>query len=157
MYDGVPNDDFSGLDHLEGEMVAVLADGVPATATVSSGAIHLAAEASVVSIGLPYDCDVKTLPLSYQTEAVGMEQNEVISNVLLRVKNTVGVKAGADFDNLQDFTLEPGESDGLRNGVIRTAIKSGWTSDSQVCIRQSDPLPVTISAMSIDFADAEGD
>ncbi len=157
MYDGVPNDDFSGLGHLEGETVAVLADGVPATAVVSSGAIHLSAEASVVVIGLPYNCDIKTLPLNYQTEAMGMEQNEVVSNVLLRVKDTVGLSAGPDFSNLQDFTLDPGESEGLRNRVISTAVKAGWDSDSQVCIRQSQPLPVTIAAMSVDFADAEGD
>lgn len=52
------NTTFSGLDHLNGEVVSVMADGaVPAatqTFTVSGGSITLPNPAAVVNIGLPY-------------------------------------------------------------------------------------------------------
>lgn len=54
----------SGLDHLEGETVQVVADGAAVSArTVSSGAITLDSEASQISVGLPTTATVETLPV----------------------------------------------------------------------------------------------
>jgi hypothetical protein len=61
---GVSVDSVSGLDHLEGEEVNVLADGgtdLPAK-TVSTGAITLAYDYFVVRAGLAYDQIIRTLP-----------------------------------------------------------------------------------------------
>lgn len=60
---GSPTTSWSGLDHLEGQTVSILADGVVhANKTVSSGAVTLDAAASAVEIGLSYTHIVEPLP-----------------------------------------------------------------------------------------------
>ena len=58
-----PTDTWSGLDHLEGRSVSVLADGIVKHAvTVSGGAIQLEAPASEIVAGLHYRHVVEPLP-----------------------------------------------------------------------------------------------
>ena len=58
-----PTDTWSGLDHLEGQSVSVVADGiVKAPVTVSGGAIQLDAPASEIVAGLDYSHVVEPLP-----------------------------------------------------------------------------------------------
>jgi len=58
-----PADEWSGLDHLEGRTVRVVADGVDrGTVTVAGGRIVLDAPAADVAIGLPYRHVVEPLP-----------------------------------------------------------------------------------------------
>jgi hypothetical protein len=156
MYDGAPATTFSGFDHLEGETIAVLADGVATTKLVVGGEITTDEPVSVLIGGLPYNCDAKRPPLSYagyRNPAAGTGQKEVVSNVRLRVVKTAGLYVGSDFDSLQAFTLDPLETYGLRNKIIETGSDFGWDEDSEICIRQSLPLPATITAMAVDFAE----
>lgn len=58
-----PQDSWSGLGHLEGRVVGVLADGAPrAPATVSGGAVLLDDVASTVQIGLAFAHEIEPLP-----------------------------------------------------------------------------------------------
>lgn len=60
---GTPTATWSGLDHLEGDTVSVIADGVVQDdVTVSGGSVTLAQAASDVEIGLPYTHIIKPLP-----------------------------------------------------------------------------------------------
>jgi hypothetical protein len=155
-YDGTAVSTLTGLGHLEGQTVAVLADGIAYTKTVSSGSINLSPSASVVNVGLPYNCDVVTPPLAYQSyraSADGTQQQENLSRVRLRVKKSSGISAGPSYSSLKNFTLDPGDPTGLRNGIIDVSGDFGWSEDSQVYIRQSQPLPVTITAMAVEFAE----
>jgi hypothetical protein len=53
---------FDGLEHLEGETVAILADGdVQEQQVVIGGSINLASDFGIVHVGLPYNCDAETL------------------------------------------------------------------------------------------------
>lgn len=155
MYDGAAITTVTGLDHLEGETVAVLADGVATTKVVSSGSITLSSSASVITVGLGYNCDLTSLPLAYQAQAQGMGQQENVSGVRLRVVDTAGLYAGPSFSDLEAFAIPLGESYGLRNGIAEAYPSFDWSEDSQVYIRQSAPLPALITAMSVDFG--EGD
>jgi hypothetical protein len=59
----VPQDEWSGLGHLEGRGVGVLADGAPrAAAFVVDGAVLLEEPASTVQIGLPFRHEIEPLP-----------------------------------------------------------------------------------------------
>jgi hypothetical protein len=59
----VPQDRWSGLAHLEGRAVGVLADGAPrAAATVSDGAVALDPPATSVQVGLGYRHEIEPLP-----------------------------------------------------------------------------------------------
>ena len=63
-YSGVPADVISGLGHLEGKTVSILADGaVHPQRVVTGGSITLDIEASTVQIGLPIEADLRTRPV----------------------------------------------------------------------------------------------
>ena len=64
---GSPTTSWSGFDHLEGETVDVIADGVyVGQKTVSSGGITLDTAASAIEVGLPYTATVQLLPIELQ-------------------------------------------------------------------------------------------
>ena len=88
--DGATTTSITGLDHLEGEEVAVLADGaVHPNRTVSSGAITLQLAASVVNVGLPYTATIKTMPIEAGAQdgtAQGKEQR--INGIVLDLFET---------------------------------------------------------------------
>ena len=89
-YDGAATTSITGLDHLEGEEVAVLADGaVHPNRTVTSGAITLQLAASVVNVGLPYTATIKTMPIEAGAQdgtAQGKEQR--INGIVLDLFET---------------------------------------------------------------------
>lgn len=86
-YDGAPTTTVSGLNHLEGEEVAVTIDGaIHPNVTVSSGAITLQYEASVINVGLPYTATVRTMPLEAGA-ADGVSQGKTmrVNNIVMRL------------------------------------------------------------------------
>jgi len=68
-YDSVPTSTISGLDHLEGERVAVWADGAVQTSKIVNGAgqITLDTVASRVIAGLPYRSTIKPMRFDVMT------------------------------------------------------------------------------------------
>jgi hypothetical protein len=79
-YSGSPVTMISGLSHLEGETVKVVADGaVQADKTVSSGSITLDLEASTVHVGLGYSWIYRGLKLPYGSQnGPGVGQTKMI-------------------------------------------------------------------------------
>jgi hypothetical protein len=147
-YDGVPATTFSGLDHLEGETVSILADGhVAPPQVVTSGAITLSHSASVVHVGLPYDSDIETLEIN----ASGGN----ILDVGLIVQDTVTVFCGPDADHLHEYkgrAVETyGEANQMKSGLMEVPIAAMWSKQGRVFIRNSDPLPVSILAVIPDI------
>ena len=148
----------SGLDHLEGETLACLADGnVVADLTVSSGAVTLSRAASRVHMGLGYTTDLETLDLNYTTKA-GTIQGRLkkVSKVILRFEDTRGGFVGPDADNLvemkqREFELL-GQPTQLITGDREVVITPDWNTGARIFIRQTDPLPLTLLAVVPDVA-----
>ena len=148
----------AGLDHLEGETVACLADGnVVAGLTVSSGAVTLSRAASRVHIGLGYTTDLETLDLNYTTRA-GTIQGRLkkVAKVVLRFEETRGGFVGPDADNLvemkqREFELL-GQPTQLITGDREVVISPDWNTGARIFIRQTDPLPLTLLAVVPDVA-----
>ncbi len=157
-YDGAPADTISGLDWLEGETVSILADGaVHPQRTVTGGQITLDREASVVHVGLPITADFKTLPVAIETQAFGAGRPKNVNRVYLRVYRSSGIFAGPDEDNLTEFkqrTDEPyGSPPDLKSDEIEIDVDPTWDNNGgQLVIRQADPLPLTVCALSLDVA-----
>jgi hypothetical protein len=146
----------SGLSHLEGKTVAILADGgVEPAQVVTGGQVTLQAAASTVHVGLPYNCDLQTLPLvSEAVQAFGQGVVKNINEVKLRVLQSSGIKAGPSFDNLTEYRQRTDEALGSApdavTGVIGFKLPPKWQHDGAVCVRQSHPLPLTVVAMSLE-------
>ncbi len=145
-------DTFPGLDHLEGETVAILADGgVETPQVVIGGRITLARPATLVSAGLPIIADLEPLPVAPQTQETVVDKRKTIPSVALRVWETRSIWMGADYDNL--FEVQPDElptfdaPPALQDGVVDVSIACTWSSDGSFVLRHSDPLPITILAL----------
>lgn len=95
-YSGAAATVISGLDHLEGEEVWVLANGAfHPNRTVTSGAITLQLEATKVTVGLPCPAFVETMQLNLGGDD-GTAQGKIkrVHQVVVRVLNSLRGKAG---------------------------------------------------------------
>lgn len=157
-YDGPPVDVISsGLDHLEGEVVNILVDGaVHPQRTVTGGEITLDVEGSVIHIGLPITADIKTLPLVLETSGAGQGRQKNINKVWLRVHESSGIFAGPSFSSLtraKQRTTEPyGSPPDLKSEEIPIVLTPSWGDSGQLCVRQTEPLPLTIVSFSLEVA-----
>jgi hypothetical protein len=153
-YAGSATSTISGLDHLEGEEVAVLADGaVHPLRTVSAGEITLDQPAQTVQIGLEYTHTWRSLKLA-PPAAVGtiVGQAKRIHGLTLVLLDSMGGEIGPDEMTLQRLVYRE-VSDAMDTAVPlfvgeRFAEFDGdWSSDGRILIRGSDPVPFTCLAV----------
>ena len=147
----------SGISWLEGKTVNILADGaVHPQRTVSSGAITLDRAASVVHVGLPYNSDLNTLPMALQIEAMGQGRVKNLNHVWIRVLESSGIFAGPSADQLVEAkqrTTEPyGSPPSLKTQDIKIMLTPQWQDNGQLFVRQTDPLPLTVVALTLEVA-----
>jgi len=145
---------FSGLAHLEGATVAILADGSPEVPqVVTAGQIVLDYPAGVVHVGLPYVSDIETLDVTIFGASESIRDNaKSIPRVSVVVEKTLGLKAGPNVDNLYDIGPQPVEFDytapwPLLNDVQTSYLVTSWNNSGRVLIRQDLPLPATVLAV----------
>lgn len=157
-YSGAPVSTVSGLWHLEGKTVQILADGaVESTKVVTGGAVTLGTAASKVHVGLPYVSDLRTLPLAIESQmAAGQGTAKNITKVHVRVSQSSLVKAGPDFDRLREYPARAvsdpyGSPPALRDGELTLGVDPQWSQDGAVCARQDEPLPLTVLSMVLEF------
>jgi len=141
----------SGLWHLEGRTVAILADGsVQPTATVANGTITIPRASGRILAGLAYTCDLETLNIE-KGEPTLQGRYKRISEVVLRVKDTRGLAVGPTSDRVVDIKERTTEQQGfpttLGTGDERVLLDPLWDSNGRVFIRQSNPLPATVVAI----------
>lgn len=143
----------SGLDHLEGKTVSILADGdVEPEQVVVSGSVSLSNASSKVSVGLPYNCDLETLDVDFTQQGVETKtKKKGISELTVITEESRGIFAGPDADNLTEYLQredeEYNEPTNLLTGKAEIAITPDWTAGGRVFVRQSDPLPLTVLAI----------
>lgn len=148
----------SGLSWLEGKTVNILADGaVHPQRVVTSGAVSLDRAATIVTIGLPIDADLKTLPVAMQIDSgFGQGRMKNVNKAWLRVYQSSGIFVGPDEDHLVEAkqrTTEPyGSPPALKSQEIMVMTTPSWADSGQVFIRQSDPLPLTIIGLTLEIA-----
>jgi hypothetical protein len=156
-YSGSPATTISGLAHLEGKTVNILADGaVHPQRVVIAGSITLEVAASKVQVGLPIVSDAQTLPLAFEAQGYGQGRQKNVNSVYLRVYESSGVFAGPDAQNLTQYkqrTNEPyGSPPALATGELLIVITPSWGSSAQVVVRQSDPLPITLMSLAMEVS-----
>jgi hypothetical protein len=102
-YNGAAATVISGLDHLEGETVDILADGSPhPQRVVTSGTVTLQREASVVNIGLPVPCKVKSMRMEAGSQdGTAQGKTKRIHKLVLRFLDSLGGEVGPAPDMLE--------------------------------------------------------
>lgn len=160
LYDDTATTTITGLDHLEGQTVAALADGyyVP-DLVVSGGSATLPFSASKVLVGLPYDSQLETLDLQFSLNIGTTKGMKIrISGVNVDFyKSGSGAQVGIDEDNLRTFDFaQPTDSVNkpvpLYSGVWppderEMSLESKYKKESSIIIKQSLPLPLVVRSI----------
>lgn len=153
-YDGEPKTVFTGLDHFNGHMVSIFADGCAvADQLVTGGQITLPAAASKVLIGLSDTSRLRLLPtvmaLKDGTTAARRKKPKMIK---IAFRHTVGGRAYEPGFEHEYELMAPSDGDRplgaaplLRNDIHEAALPHGWSDKPQVELSQSGPWPMTIN------------
>ena len=153
-YDGPPVTTVSGLDHLEGATVDILADGAThPQRVVSGGSITMALAANVVHVGLGFLSILRKMRFEGGS-ANGTSQGKTkrIDKVAFRFLETLGGKAGPDLDSLdiiafRTTTDKMDEPPPLFSGDKLMEWPGGYDTDGYITVVQDQPLPMTIIAI----------
>ena len=150
-YSGSAATSITGLDHLEGQAVTILADGAThPNKTVSSGAITLDRSSTKVHIGLPYTSLLQTMRIESQSnEGTSQSKTKRINEVTLRLHETVGVEVGASLTDMEriPFRSSAAAMDTavpLFTGDKQVEFRDDFNTDGHVYVRQTQPLPLTL-------------
>lgn len=157
-YDGVAVGTVTGLGHLEGETVDILADGsVYPQQEVVGGEVTLpdSRTASKYSIGLPIECYGETLtPVVEKSNGstIGDKQRPVF--VIVSELEALGLKVGPvgglmETVRFRDPTALMGSSSDLHTGTAKVPIEGGWQQGGLVAFECTQPLPATIRGLNI--------
>jgi len=140
----------TGLDHLEGETVDILADGtVLPSEVVTGGAITLDFSSGMVHVGLGYTSTLKTMNLE-QGSKTGTAQGKVgsFSRVYVRFLESLGAKVGDGVtQDIIPFGIwgdQLDESPPLFTGDKKVEFPSGHRIAKHVVVTQDQPLPMHI-------------
>ena len=140
----------TGLHHLEGETLAILANGsVVVGKVVVDGAITFNVAVSRVHMGLGYTSNLETLDFDF-TGQDGTVQDKLrdVESVVLELENTRALWIGPDKDHLLEVPFRTDEKYGtpieLFNGEKEILVEAGSGRESRSYIRNTLPLPTGV-------------
>lgn len=147
-----PTDTVSGLWHLEGEAVSVLADGdFVEGITVSNGEVVLGKPYSKIIVGLAYTSLMTVLPPSSQQIILNDKRKSFLGAAVSTVASR-GISMGAKGDRLVDIPNRSYEDWGepIRDLAVTTyqVVRDGWDIRAQMQMAQTYPLPATILGLA---------
>lgn len=156
-----------GLGHLIGKTVQIMADGVDIGDQVVDGAgtVTLPEAAAKVHVGLGYESDVETLPMSVQLRDGDSDGRlKRISNVDMRVLRSVNASIAPlinytgsweplSYSNRTGVDYDPVPSENqigeLENWHF--VMPMGHSKDPRIAVRQTRPLPLNILSITATY------
>ena len=164
-YDGAATTRVTGLHHLIGEEVAILADGAvhPPQTVAADGTLTLTLAAEKVHAGLPYTATMETLRINPGApEGDSLSRRRRISQVDIDFYRTVNAVVYANtgsrlvrapFRTVGDTM---GQAIPWFTGIKDIKPQGEWNNEGTVKVVQDEPLPMTIRALvpRIEIGDA---
>jgi hypothetical protein len=153
-YSGSAATSISGLDHLEGQTVSILANGAThPDKTVSSGAITLDRSATNVKVGLAYTSLLQTMRLDAGSQnGTSQGKTKRVYEITARLLESIGIEIGPDLSNLERIpfrssadTMDKGIS--VFTGDKEVEFRGNYDTDGFIFVRQTQPLPLTILSL----------
>lgn len=128
-----------------------------ATILIASYGVTLDVAATYVQAGLPITADLQTLPVAAQIDgAFGYGRQKNVNKVWVRVKDASGMSIGPDASHQTAAKQRTSEAYGsppaLITGEIPVTISPTWGANGQVWIRQTQPLPLEVVALTVEVA-----
>ena len=153
-YSGTAATTFTGLDHLEGQTVAILADGAThPDKSVSSGSVVLDRSATNVKIGLAYHSTLKTMRIDAGSQdGTSQGKTKRIYEITARLYQSVGVEIGPDLSNMERIPFRTSanpmdEGIPVFTGDKEIEFRGNYDTDGYILVRQTQPLPFTILSL----------
>jgi hypothetical protein len=153
-YDGSATTTISNLDHLEGQVVSVLAGGsAHPDRTVTNGFITLARSSTKVKVGLPYTSILQTMRIDAGSQnGTSQAKTKRIYNITVRLYESLGVEVGPDLNNMESIPFR--SSAQLMNTPIpvftgdkEVEFRGNYETDGYIYVRQTQPLPLTVLSL----------
>ena len=153
-YNGSATTTISGLNHLEGEEVSILADGAThPNKTVSSGAITLDRSATKVKVGLPYVSLLQTMRIDAGSQnGTSQSKTKRIYEITARLYESIGIEIGPDLDNMERIPFR--SSANLMDSGVNVftgdkdiEFRGNYETDGFIFVRQNQPLPLTVLSL----------
>ena len=153
-YSGSAVSTISGLDHLEGQTVSILANGAThPDKTVSSGSITLDRSSTSVKVGLAYTSLLQTMRLNAGSQnGTSQGKTKRIYDITVRMFETIGVEVGPDLSNLERIPFRS-SADLMDEGIPpftgdkEVEFRGNFETDGFIFVRQTQPLPFTILSL----------
>ena len=153
-YSGSAVTTISGLDHLEGQTVSILANGAThPDKTVSSGSITLDRSSTSVKVGLAYTSLLQTMRLNAGSQnGTSQGKTKRIYDITVRMFETIGVEVGPDLSNLERIPFRS-SADLMDEGIPpftgdkEVEFRGNFETDGFIFVRQTQPLPFTILSL----------
>jgi hypothetical protein len=143
----------AGLEHLEGEDVAVLVDGnTHDECTVTAGAITLDTDiyGVDVQVGIPYYSDLETLQIHIAgSPGTFRDKSKIINKVSVEVEESRSLYAGQELASLtaweqRDTDLGYQTAINPMSKLIEVVVEGTWRRTGGCVVRMIDPLPLQI-------------
>jgi hypothetical protein len=156
-----PTSVIDGLWHLEGETVAVFADGivfdVDQGLVVTDGQVTLPEgyQCLIAHVGLPFDAIFETLPLNFQTnQGTSQGRTQQTGLAMIHLERSCAPLAGVDEDRLRPIrSMRPhaplSEEDSLLTGVFQVTTTPVNRNESTIVVKQRI-APLTVTAVYLE-------
>ena len=159
VYSGAAATTMSGLDHLEGETVSVLADGAPhPDCVVDSGEITLQWEAETIIAGLAFTAKIEPTYLeTADPGSITKAFKKRITRACIEFWETLGCEISADdgvtYDPIEFRTVSDNMDSvpALFSGIKEEVVRSSFERQSSVILRSRQPLPMNVLSLTIRF------
>ncbi len=156
---GAPTTIMTGLGHLNGAKVSILADGAPhPSLIVSGGQVTLQYPASTIIAGLPFYAYVEPTYLeTADPGSITKAFRKRITKAYIEFWQSLGCEVSADggktwesleFRNIADLM---DQSPPLWSGIKEISVGSGSERQASIILRSSQPLPMNILSLTIRF------
>jgi hypothetical protein len=153
-YSGSATTTISGLDHLEGQVVSVLANGsTHPNRTVTNGSITLARSSTKVKVGLPYTSLLQTMRLDAGSQnGTSQAKTKRIFNVSIRLYESIGVEVGPNLSNMEEIPFRSSanpmdQAIPVFTGDKEVEFRGNYETDGFIFVRQTQPLPLTVLSL----------
>ena len=153
-YSGTAVTTLSGLDHLEGQTVHILADGAThPTKVVSSGSVNLDRSSTNVKIGLGYNSILQTMRLDAGSQnGTSQGKTKRIYEITVRLYESVGVEVGPNLSDMERIPFRT-SADVMDQGIPTftgdkaVEFRGNYDTDGFIFVRQTQPLPLTVLSL----------
>ena len=162
-YSGSATTTITGLDHLEGQTVSVLANGsTHPDRTVSGGSITLARSSAKVKVGLPYTSILQTMRIDAGSQnGTSQAKTKRIYNITVRLYESIGVEVGPNLSNMETIPFRSSAqlmdtAIPVYTGDKEVEFRGNYETDGYIYVRQTQPLPLTVLSLYPELVTNDG-